>query len=180
MNVARHVLRRRGRHGAQAAKAIREQEHLGVAPVENSRLAELAGTQAQALARHPGGPTISFALDESPSESRVVLRSKWETGRRFELARLLGDRIVGPHGARLYPATRAYTYRQKMQRSFAAEFLSPFETVDEMLAGDYSMENQQDVADHFQVSPLTIRTLLVNHGRLQREELDEEFEAAAA
>jgi hypothetical protein len=33
-----------------------------------------------------------------------------------------------------------------------------------------------DVAEHFQVSELTIRTLLVNRHRLEREELDEEFD----
>ena len=67
-----------------------------------------------------------------------------------------------------------------MQRSFAAELLSPFESVDDMLSGDYSMENQQDVAEHFHVSELTIRTLLVNHRRLQREDLDEDFDVATA
>ena len=66
-----------------------------------------------------------------------------------------------------------------MQRSFTAELLSPFEAVDAMLAGDYSAEAQQDVAEHFQVSERTILTLLVNHGRLEREELEAEFELAA-
>jgi Zn-dependent peptidase ImmA (M78 family) len=59
-----------------------------------------------------------------------------------------------------------------MQRSFAAEFLSPFDAVDEMLSGDYSLENQQEVADHFNVSPMTIRTSLVNHKRIDREGFD--------
>ncbi len=67
-----------------------------------------------------------------------------------------------------------------MQRSFAAELLSPFESVESKLDGDYSMESQQDAAEYFQVSELTIRTLLVNHRRLDREELDTEIDAAAA
>jgi Zn-dependent peptidase ImmA (M78 family) len=66
-----------------------------------------------------------------------------------------------------------------MQRSFAAEFLSPFEVVDEMLAGDYSPEAQQDVAEHFHVSDRTILTLLVNHHRLERDEPEAEFKPAA-
>jgi len=168
------------RLGAQAAQALREQEGLDGQPISDRRLAEMAGVQAAVLSDRKGAPGISFALDENPLRGRIVLRSKWHGGRRFELARLLGDRIAGPRGGKLFPATRAYTYRQKMQRSFAAEFLSPFDTVDEMLDGDYSTENQQDVAKHFEVSPLTIRTLLVNHGQLEREELDGEFEAAAA
>jgi Zn-dependent peptidase ImmA (M78 family) len=66
-----------------------------------------------------------------------------------------------------------------MQRSFAAELLSPFDAVDDLLDGDYSAESQLDAAEHFKVSELTIRTLLVNHGRLQREDLDGELEIAA-
>jgi hypothetical protein len=168
------------RLGAQAAQALREQERLDGRSISDRQLADMVGVQADILSDRSGAPGISFALDESPIRGRMVLRSKWHGGRRFELARLLGDRIAGPKGGKLFPATRAYTYRQKMQRSFAAEFLSPFDAVDEMLSGDYSAENQQDVAEHFEVSPLTIRTLLVNHGRLEREELDAEFEGAAA
>ncbi|WP_428492706.1 hypothetical protein [Rhodopila sp.] len=164
--------------GADAARAARERNGLGDGPIDNKRLAELAGTTAGALTDTRHGPRISFALDHNETQSRIVLRSRWPTGRRFELARLLGERIVASPQGRLHAATRAYTYRQKMQRSFAAELLSPFEVVDQMLAGDYSGEAQQDVAEQFQVSELTIRTLLVNHRRLEREELDEDLVAA--
>jgi hypothetical protein len=136
----------------------------GSEPISDNALAEMGGARPQTIPAKTIGPNISFAVDERFDRSRIVLRSKWRTGRRFEFARLLGDRIAGHVGGKLFPATRAYTYRQKMQRSFAAELLSPFEAVDEMLPGDYSMENQLDVAEHFEVSPLTICTLLVNHG----------------
>lgn len=116
---------------------------------------------------------LSYGLDRSPTSSRVVLRSAWKTLRRFELARLLADRIVAPAAGRFYAATRSNTWRQKMQRAFAAEFLSPFEAVDAMLAGDYSAEARADAAHEFQVSERTILTLLVNHKRKEREELDE-------
>ena len=140
----------------------------------------MTGVSAAVLGERHSSIDLSFAIDASERNGRIVLRSKWHDGRRFELARLLGDRISAPRNNRLFPATRSYTYRQKMQRAFAAEFLSPFETVDEMLAGDYSVESQKDVANHFQVSELTIRTLLVNHRRLEREGLGEGFEDAAA
>jgi hypothetical protein len=166
------------RLGAEAAKALREQERLGEEPIADPKLAELAGTEARALNQRAANQAVSFALDRDPSHSRVVLRSRWRNGRRFELARLLADRIVTPPYGRLYAATRAYTYRQKMQRSFAAELLSPFATVDAMLAGDYSAEAQADVAEHFQVSERTILTLLVAHHRVEREELDEDLAAA--
>ncbi len=165
------------RLGMVAARTLREQEKLGIEPIRNNLLAKLAGVEIQALTMRTAGPQISFYLDPGGTQARIVLRSRWETGRRFEVARLLGDRLVSA-ADRLYPATRSHTYRQKMQRSFAAEFLAPFEAVEDMLAGDYSMEKQQDAANHFRVSELTIRTLLVNHRRLEREELESEFEAA--
>lgn len=166
--------------GAEAARALRDQERLGAAPIGNSRLAGMAGVVAGVLTERTGGASLSFALDGNATDSRVVLRSKWETGRRFELARLLGDRIAGLPGDHFFPATRAATYRQKTQRSFAAELLCPFEAVEEMLAGDFSEENQIEVARHFDVSELTIRTLLVNHGLIDRDALSAETEDVAA
>lgn len=169
------------RLGAEAAKELRAQERLHSAVITDHRLEELAGTSHSVL----GGRKIahkerlSFTLDFSVIKSRVVLGSKWRQGRRFNLARLIGDRLVNSSGA-LHPATYAYTYRQKMQRSFAAEFLCPFAALDDMLDGDYSPEAQQEAADHFQVSEMTVRTLLVNHKRLERDDLDEDFEVAAA
>jgi hypothetical protein len=168
--------------GAEAARALRNQEHLGLQPIGDAALAGLAGVSEAALRPQvpdTHGRSFSFALDWTRIKSSVVLRSRWETGRRFELARLLADRLVLPPPGRLHAATRAYTYRQKMQRSFAAELLSPFEAVDDMLRGDYSAEAQQDVAEYFHVSERTILTLLVNHRRLEREELEAEFEPAA-
>ncbi|MBE3604756.1 hypothetical protein IMX07_14100 [bacterium] len=162
--------------GADAARALRKQEKCTTDPIKNDLLADWAGVQNEVLTAKASGPAISFALDNGGAGGRVVLRSKWETGRRFDLARLLGDRIVSSAGGRLFPATRAHTYRQKMQRSFAAELLSPFEAVDGMLAGDYSMENRQDIAEYFHVSEWTIRTLLVNHRRLDRTDLEDDFD----
>jgi hypothetical protein len=168
------------RFGAAAAQILREQERLGEKQISDTLLANMMGTGPAVLDDRKGAANISFSLDENPINSRIVLRSKWKTGRRFELARVLGDRVANATSSKLFPATKAYTYRQKIQRSFAAEFLSPFNIVDEMLQGDYSMENQQEVAEHFEVSPMTIRTLLINHRRIEREEFDGELEAVSA
>jgi Zn-dependent peptidase ImmA (M78 family) len=115
----------------------------------------------------------------SRSEAKVVLRSKWETGRRFDLARLLGDRIVGDKSQRLFPATPTTTYRQKFQRAFAAELLCPYEALEDQLADDYSDEKQEDAANQFRVSPLTIRTILVNRGKIARDDLERDLELCA-
>ena len=163
------------RIGADAARCLRKQLKLDGQPVCNHRLTELVGTTVGAISdTNKRSDTISFVLDEHGGRARVALRPKWETGRRFELTRLLGDRVVGCRmhysGERLSPATRTYSYRQKMQRAFAAEFLSPFAMVDEMLQGDYSEEAQSDVAQHFAVSPWTIQAQLVNHGSIDLED----------
>lgn len=162
------------RIGRDMARSLRDQLRLTLEPISDTKLAEMGGSQEELFENRNEGSKISFALKESPYRSRIVLRSKWKMGRRFEFARLLGDRLASQGASKLFLATRSNTYRQKIQRSFAAEFLSPFEAVDGMLAGDYSMENQSDVAEHFGVSPLTIRTLLVHHDRLEREDLNEE------
>jgi len=150
--------------GETAARQIRSQEHLSAGLLSSAKLAEMAGASGDVLQPSSrGGSNVSFVFETSSKKARLVLRSKWATGRRFDLARLIADRLFSDGGI-VYPATRANTYRQKAQRAFAAELLSPFGEVDDMVAGDFSEERKQEVADYFDVSPLTIDTLLRNHG----------------
>lgn len=167
------------RLGAQAAREFREQLVPGVKTVDDSMLAELAGVPPDALTRKDRAPDISFLLDDGRGGRRTVLRSKWHTGRRFELARLIGDRLMSSAESKLFPATRSATYRQRAQRSFAAEFLAPFDAVDAELDGDYSEESRQDAAERFQVSEFAIRTLLVNHRRLEPQDIADELDTDA-
>ncbi len=162
------------RVGEHTAQKIRAQDALGEEPIADERLADFAGTTRDAISNGSKcSDGMSFALDRERDGARVSLRPKWRTGRRFELARLTGDRLIGSRmnyaAERLLPATHAYSYRQKMQRAFAAELLSPFASVDDMLNGDYSEEKQNEVAEYFNVSPMTIQTQLVNKGRIDRE-----------
>lgn len=163
--------------GYLAADALRKQQRLGYEPVNNRQLAEMYGVDERILAwaastEHPG---LSFSLESrNANTERIVLRSKWETSRRFNLARLLGDKLMSGLNEPLSPATDAFTYRQKLQRAFAAELLCPFEALDEMLKGDYSSEAREDAAGYFQVSERTITTLLVNRNRLDRDFLENE------
>ncbi len=166
--------------GAAAAKELRSQEQLGAAPLSNKRLADLAATSESHLTERNAGLGFSFALDESVARGRIVLRPKWETGRRFELARLVGDRLAGSGTGKLFPATRSHTYRQQLQRSFAAELLCPFEALMDLLTGDFSSEAIEDAAQHFNVSDLTVRTLLVNHHQIERDDIEGDVESQAA
>lgn len=162
--------------GVKVARTLRQQETLGSEPLSNQRLSEMLGISKSVLPEKKAGQGFSFILSEG-TKGRLVLRSKWEVGRRFEAARLLGDRLIFAQGRRLSPATRTYTYRQKLQRAFAAELLCPYGALDGMLEGDYSDEKIEEAATHFKISERAVRTILVNHGRLDREDLDGDVEA---
>ena len=98
---------------------------------------------------------------------------RWETGRRFDLARLLADRLCmnDLDDEPLHPATQSYTYRQKVQRAFAIELLAPIAAVDDFLDGDTSEEKQKDAAGHFNVSEQAMYSPCSSTiGRISREE----------
>ncbi|MFZ4580418.1 MAG: hypothetical protein ACOYOB_18695 [Myxococcota bacterium] len=160
------------RRGVGVAQSLRQQAGLGWGPIDSTRLAELAGVDARALASAQSSGEFSFALDDSATRGRIALRSRWNTGRRFELARLLGDRLATQSPSRLLPATHAATYRQKLQRAFAAEFLCPVVALRDMLGADLSAEACSEAAAAFDVSELVVRTQLVNHGLLDRDALE--------
>jgi hypothetical protein len=164
------------KRGAEAAKALREQVTLGAAPISDTRLCEMAGVSLSVITGDIESSPISFVLDQDVSGRRVALRSRRPVGRRFNLARLIGDLVTQDSNGRLFPATNAHTYRQKLQRAFAAEFLCPFEPMADMLHGDFSPESIEEVANYFNVSEMTVQTLLVNHGLLDAEVLEGEVE----
>ena len=165
------------RQGYQAARALRDQHGLAQEPLPDKRLTELCAVSPEIL--QPAQPSpFAFALDDGSHRSgRIVLRSNYPAGRRFELARLLGDRIAGGRDERMIPVTRSHTYRQKLQRAFAAELLCPFEALQAFLDGDYSEQAREDAAQHFKVSERAVWTLLVNNDRLERNALDDEVES---
>ena len=154
------------RVGGAAARSLRRQEGFDGEIIDNNRLSELFGTTSTVLesgSNHT--PQLSFMLRDGDL-GRVALRSKWETGRRFALARLLGDRLLLQLGEPLRPATEAYTYRQKAQRAFAAELLCPYDALVDFLGTDCSEHRCKEAAEHFRVSSLVIDSLLAsNEGR---------------
>ena len=154
--------------GVEAARALRSQEGLGFA-ISDKTLAELCGISPQFLKRRRGS-SLSFVL-----ENAIVLSPRSRQGRRFGAARLLGDRILTDFWQceNLRPATRTYTFRQKRQRAFAAEFLCPIDFLRDFLGGDFSEESRQDAAQHFGVSQDTATLQLINNGDLDRSQLPE-------
>lgn len=171
------------RVGHDAARALRREIGNDSRPIDDAGLAECAGAQNSAVENAISlDCAVSFYLGsaDKSSDGRLVLRSRHPKSRRFDLARIVGD-FLCCSSDKLLPATKAKTYRQKFQRAFAGEFLCPFNVIDERLAGDYEDEEQYgEIADEFRVSPLLIRTQLMNHGCIERDFDDPELPVAAA
>lgn len=157
------------RIGVATAHAVRHSERLNGQPIDNNRLASLAGTNEKVIsATARSSDKLSFVIGDESGKFRIAMRSRWETSRRFDVARLVADRLFdnGIDDA-LLPATQAYTYRQKAQRAFAAELLAPFDALEDFLGGDRSEERRNEAADHFNVSTYVISGVIQNNLRLQ-------------
>jgi hypothetical protein len=161
------------KRGVAAAQALREQEGLGLEPLSNNRLCQMLGVASAAIDQRQKRGALTFEYDKDRTEGSIVLKSGYETGRRFNLARLLGDKVAGSVSGPLKVAQRTFTYRQKLQRAFAGEFLCPFEALEKTLDGDTSDDAIHEAAQHFNVADITVRTLLVNHRVIDRDSLDD-------
>lgn len=158
--------------GGAAAQALRNQERLGGGPLSDTKLAELAGIEPAVVTGEAADAPFSFALKDGVAATKVVLQPSIVTGRRFALARLIGDRVLEALDEALIPIMRSHSYRQKVQRAFAAELLCPFETARQQLDDDFSEESRERIANEYRVSPMLVSTQLVNHGLLRRRILD--------
>lgn len=160
------------RRGAVAAQILREQERLGTDFVSDDRLCDLVGVARGAATRRADYAPLSFELDTDADHGAVVLRSPNPMARRFDLARILGDRNVEPSAGKLRPVTRSRTSRQKAQRAFAAEFLCPIDSLVAYLDSDFSEEAYDEAGYHFGVSGQTVRLQLLNNHIIRHEDLD--------
>jgi hypothetical protein len=119
-------------------------------------------------------PLLSMAIRHEESQQlKFLLRKRNKPGRRFELARLLGDALMADTNDRWLPATDAKTARQKMQRAFAIEFLCPIQSLTAFLGDDFSSDATEEAAEHFGVSHTAVETHLVNNGLLSSDVLRE-------
>ncbi|MBF0335507.1 MAG: hypothetical protein HQL38_08110 [Alphaproteobacteria bacterium] len=157
--------------GERLARAVRRAWSLGDAPLSNARLFDLLGSKDILKWREaPFG--AGFRIAERPGSFAVNCHARYESGRRFELARLIGDQITASPDDHLLPATGAKTARQKFQRSFATEFLCPYDQLQGEI-GDRgpSDDDIERLAERYEVSSLLVRTSFVNKGDLPRDAL---------
>jgi len=149
------------------AAAVRSQ--LGGTDSLNDRvLANLCGTQPVAFAEvHTAKPQYGLRVTDQGVD-RVVVRSRWRGGRRFQFARALGDSLLmGSHPGTtlLGPIADSTTSRQKFQRAFGAALLCPIDRLRSYLPEENPDADDIDAAaKHFEVSPVLVRSTLLNHG----------------
>ena len=160
----------------RAARAAREVWHLGRDPVYTSQLTDLFGVNIQdiVLDSMTGRMPLSAGMrTSSDKDFDIFLHQRPPTGRRFALARLIGDFLNDNKQEPLMPATRAKTDRQKFQRAFAQEFLCPAQELGDFLnLAMYPFPTEDDIDDaahHFDVSPFTVQTTLVNKRMVERD-----------
>lgn len=160
---------------SKLARLARREWGLGSRAITNKQLANLLGTKPAVFADRTKSPVPMPIVLRTGSNGNFDLYfdSSWSTSRRFATGRLLGDHLSHSNGERLIPATDAKTSRQQFQRAFAQEFLCPFHALLEKI--NTTQPNDDDIAEaaaHFEVSPLMVRTTLVNKGELDRETLN--------
>jgi hypothetical protein len=163
------------RRASAIAKKARKHWGLEEGPISNHKLAELVQTNVTAFTRAGEVRThvpVAFRRGGSESQVNLFFHSLRPTGHRFAAGRLLGDHCSFASSERLIPETEAKTARQQFQRAFAQEFLCPFDALKETIATEHPDEEDiAKAADHFGVSPLLVRTTLVNKGELDRQAL---------
>lgn len=148
--------------GYDLAERVRTEVGLNGSMVADAELAGLLGTSSDTLSGGRTTGSFSWVFSEG-SISKVALQTREKVHRRFAMARLLGDRLLhSDEGESLLPATRSYSYRQKVQRAFAAEFLAPRSEVGNELARDCSSEKRDEVARRFGVASSVIDRQLQN------------------
>ena len=165
------------RRAGEAASQARMFWAIKKGPVANKMLAEILSVPAGKLeyVKARSAPVnAGFRAQDSVEEINVFISKMSVTGRRFSLARRIGDNLIVEPGERLLPVCETKTQRQKFQRAFAQEFLCPFKDLMEYLGDDAPSDTAiENVADHFKVSPLLVRTTLVNNSLLDRDCLGE-------
>jgi len=144
-------------------------------PIHNKDFCDLLGLPVAFLERGCARQSsLAAGFRDTPVHDglKVMLTKRPVTSRRFELSRLIGDDLSTQITENLLPATHAKTSRQKFQRAFAQELLCPYKALDSFFGDKVPDDDEmEEAADHFLVSPLLLKTILVNRGRLSRFEL---------
>jgi hypothetical protein len=153
---------------AHDARALRHEIGNLSGPILSRDLHELLGLSSDTGAKWfapQGRSPVAVAIPMNDHQLKFVPRRHSPTGKRFELARFLGEYLRSSnHGPRWLASTDLGTSTQKYQRAFAAEFLCPIDALTSFLDGDFTSYAIEDAAEKFDVSEQTVTSLLRNNG----------------
>ena len=156
------------RQGVELARAARHKWQVGDDELDDGQLAEICGVQGDWIREGADtlGPMPAGLRDPSRIGAlRVTLQKRHPNGRRFALARIIGDHIMAASTERLLPITNSRTQRQRFQRAFATELLCPIESLKEFVENrEPDDELLDDASLRYQVPPMQIERSLVNNG----------------
>ena len=134
------------RIGKRFAHRVRREAGLSDGPVSDKALANLAGTSRSALEHGASSVPISWVYAPSSVQAQVVLRGRSRTSRRFDMARIIGDRV--------------FSHAQCV----AAELLCPWHALEGQFGHDNDREDINQVATRFGVSEVVVEHMLDNRG----------------
>lgn len=161
-------------NGERLARHLREQWNLGDGRVSDERLSEILGGDIHSEAAWIAPGDFSLGFRENGAMRPAFRRVRWREGRRFAIARMLADAAFAGSDGGVSPVTNSETARQKFQRAAAQELLCPLEAIKARLEGRLpDDEKLSEIAYEFDVSPLVVRTALVNKQILPRSYLVE-------
>jgi hypothetical protein len=148
--------------GYQMARDVRSRLGLGDEPIQSLTTLGLPQNLSQAGS---GAYTLYDAVVSAPDPEflGIVTNRPSAAGKRFAVARCIGDWAWSRGTRHSGIMTSAATFRQQLSRAFAAELLAPISAVRCRLPSDYAgPENLDDIADEFGVSDWVIRHQIQN------------------
>ena len=155
--------------GRYAAYKLRDRWGFGFGAITTAAFADRLKLPLHALEDVYVSAPFSLGVGGfSESKMKFILKRPHEQSRRFDIARLIGDRLAANSNDIWHPATKGYTFRQEVQRAFAAELLCPSEELVRRFDAPIELDGIDDVvaetAKEYCVSDRLVLTHLVNRG----------------
>jgi len=162
-------------YGRLIARNLRQYLGKMLKKIDSSTLYDILGLSKEKIKNfipHNATFSISSCTDK---DMKINIKKEssyfYTVGLRFQLARLIGAYLSAEPNEQWLPVTPCKTWKQKVQRAFATEFLSPISEVREMVGGIPTEQSIRKAAKHFLVSPQTILHGLANHGDIAKDDL---------
>lgn len=156
--------------GVALALIARRDWSISDGAVDSRDLAELCGVSENWIDTYSDEDTpipVGFRGCGDDGVLMASLKKRHPTGRRFALARIIGDHLLAGANGRLLPVTDGATDRQKFQRAFGQAFLCPIAAHRDHLGSKVPDDDFiEDAAQHFNVSSWLVTPTLINHGML--------------